>query len=112
MCRRVAFVRTDVSEEGIASIISERIGEVGTTLALSSNLSTLRRNRRTVFLRRVLRLLVTANVPSSPILVTPIMEAINTFETLVLTRATRCRISEDGILRNLITFVSPHVTEN
>jgi hypothetical protein len=39
---------------------------------------------RTVFLRSLLRLLVTANVvPSSPILVTPMMEAIRSSETSV-----------------------------
>jgi hypothetical protein len=44
MWRRVAFVRTDASEERIASIISvERISELG-TLAVTSNWSTLRRN--------------------------------------------------------------------
>jgi hypothetical protein len=45
MLRRVALVRTDVSEEIIASIIRvTRIGELGTTLAVTSNLCTLRRN--------------------------------------------------------------------
>jgi hypothetical protein len=58
MLRRVALVRTDVSEEIRPSfIMMTRIGELGTTLA--------------VFLRSVRRLLVTATVvPSSPILVT------------------------------------------
>jgi hypothetical protein len=38
MLRRVALVRTDVSEELSASIIRAiRIGELGTTLAVSSN---------------------------------------------------------------------------
>jgi hypothetical protein len=57
--RRVALVRTDVSEEPSASIIKGTIlGELGTTLAVTS------------FLRSVLRLLVTAKVvPSSPILI-------------------------------------------
>jgi hypothetical protein len=57
-----------------------RIGELGTMLAVTSN-STLQRNTyfvtMLVFLRSVL-LLVTANVvPSSPILVTLMMEATN-----------------------------------
>jgi hypothetical protein len=38
MLRSVALVRIDVSEELSASIISEtRLGEVGTTLAVTSN---------------------------------------------------------------------------
>jgi hypothetical protein len=45
------------------------------------------------FLRRVIRLLVTANVvPSSLILVTQMMEEIRSSETSVLTRATRHHI--------------------
>jgi hypothetical protein len=47
----------------------------------------------------VLRLPVTANiVPSSPFLVSLIMEAIHSFETSILTRATRRNIPEEGIL--------------
>jgi hypothetical protein len=58
----VVLVRTDVSEERISSIIEvTRIIEVGTS-AVTSN-------------EELLQLLVTANVvPSSPILVTLMME--------------------------------------
>jgi hypothetical protein len=63
---RVARVRTDVSEELRASFIRvTRIGELGTTLALTSNRRTLQGNTS------VRRFLVTASVfPISPILVT------------------------------------------
>jgi hypothetical protein len=45
MLRRMALVRTDVSEELTASFIRvTRIGELGTTLAVTSNRLTLRRN--------------------------------------------------------------------
>jgi hypothetical protein len=45
MLRRVALVRTDVSEEPSASLIRvTRIGELGRTLAATSNRRTLRRN--------------------------------------------------------------------
>jgi hypothetical protein len=52
MLRRVALVRTDVSEERSASIIRvTRIGVLGTTLAVTTHRGTLRRN--TVLLRNV-----------------------------------------------------------
>jgi hypothetical protein len=76
----VALVRTDVSEELSVSIRVTRIGELGTTLAVTSNY---------VFLRSVRRLLVTGSVvPSSPILVTLMVEALRSSETSVLTRVT------------------------
>jgi hypothetical protein len=50
-----------------------------------------------VFLHSVLRLVVPADVPSSLILVTLMMEAICSSETSALTRATQLSIAEDGI---------------
>jgi hypothetical protein len=71
----VALVRTDVSEEHSAYHL--------------------------VFLRSMRRLLVTASVvPSSPILVTMMKEAINSSLTSVLTTATRRTIPEDTILHS------------
>jgi hypothetical protein len=47
MLHRVALVRSDVSEELSAFIIKvTRVGELGTTLAVTSNRRPLRRNTR------------------------------------------------------------------
>jgi hypothetical protein len=69
MLRHAALVRTDISEESIASTI--------------------------VFLHSMLQLLVTANVPSSPIPVTLMTETLCSSETSVPIRATWHNIPEN-----------------
>jgi hypothetical protein len=104
MLHHVAVVRTDVSKECIASIIRVRIGKLG-MLAVTNIRSRLQINTiyfyvYYTFLRSMLRLLVTANVPSSPILVNLMMDAILSSEMSVLTRATQRNIPEDGSLHS------------
>jgi hypothetical protein len=75
-------VRTDFSEDHNAFIIRvTRISELGTTLTVTLNRSTL---------REVFRLLMTANnILTSPALVTLMLEAIRSSETSAPTRVTQ-----------------------
>jgi hypothetical protein len=70
MLRHAALVRTDISEECVASIIS------------------------------VQELVTAKFVPISPIFVTLVTDALCSSETSVLTRTTRRKIPEDDIFRS------------
>jgi hypothetical protein len=76
----VPLVRTDISEVRIASII--RVKDQQSSNDVSSNM------------------LGTANVPSSLILFTLMVEAKHLSKTLVLTIATRRHMPEEGVIQN------------
>jgi hypothetical protein len=84
----MAFVRADVSEKRLPSVIRvTRIGEPGKKFTVTSNPA-----------RSVLRLIVTANVvPSLPILVNLMTKAMLSSKTLLHTRR---NILEDDILHS------------
>jgi hypothetical protein len=109
MLRHVAHVRTDVSEEPSASFIRvTRIGELGTTLAATSNRQTLRRNTSSV--RRLL--VASSVVPSSPIFVTLMKEALGSSETSVLTRPHGITSQKTPFFRYILIGACCHLVDN
>jgi hypothetical protein len=89
MLHHVAVVRADVSEECSASIIRvTKIIELGTLAAAN----------KCYVRERARQLLVTANVPSSPILVILMTGALHYSRTSVFTRATRLKFQKTAFL--------------
>jgi hypothetical protein len=75
MLRSVALVRTDVTEDISASFTRvTRIGELGTTLAVTSNRRTLRRNGISVLIRATRR-----NIPEDAILLSHRRESLKSY---------------------------------
>jgi hypothetical protein len=93
MSRRVALVRTDVSEELNASFIRvTRIGELGTTLTVTSNRRTLRSEVPSQWIdkaRRPVKSGVTSHIQGLPTLMLHLLTAPVTVLGLV-TLANQC----------------------
>jgi hypothetical protein len=104
MLRYVTRAKTDVSEVPSPYIIKvKRISELGTTLAITSNRRTMRRNSMNfyAFRRSVRRLLVTANVVlCSSILVILMIEASHSSEASILRRGTWHNVQENDIIHS------------
>jgi hypothetical protein len=92
----VTLVKLDVSEEHIAPFVM--VIKIREERTLASKQQPTHAAKK--YGLCVLRLLVTANVPRSPIFVILMMEELSSFETSVPTRVTRRNISEDGILHS------------